>query len=185
MLRARQPTYEVNFIERHDEEGGLGRRWVSAAVSGFNSGSSRHEQVEKLLGHLGDPMVDGDFSMRRMREAEVRRLHKENIQMGATPVSHETDVNGLTAKISYPEGEDLRKVRDERREDAASWLSSIELVQAGVVKGFALFESGLGLVTSENADGLATSLRAQLGPLYGNDQVAAEAVPPGDSAAGA
>lgn len=175
MLRNRQPTYEVTFLERQGPKSGFERRWVSAAVNGFDENSSRHEQVERILSALGKPVIEGDFKMRRMRGDEVKDLRKKNKHSGGTHISHTKRVDGLTANITYPEGDDLKRVREERKEMAASWMGCIEAVKEGTVIGFAAFRSGLGMVTREDADSLEAELRAQLGPLYVNDQPASSA----------
>lgn len=184
MLRSKQPTYEVNFIERQGGKGQFERRWVSAAISGFNQGSSRHEQVEKVLGELGDQILEGDFSMRRMRTDEVRTLRRKSTQKGGTPVSRTENVDGLTAHIAYPAGEDLARVRDARREAAASSIGCIEAIQGGVIICRDVFDCGSGIVTKEDAASLEAELRAQFGPFYGNGQPASSAAgPSGENAA--
>lgn len=164
MLKKIQPTYEVSFLERHVEEGVVGSHWVSAAVSGFKGGSSRHEQVEKILGKIGNPVIEGDFKMRRMRVEELAGSLTKNTLEGGAPTPQQVD--GLTVHVTYPEGEDLRRIWDDRLNTVASWIASIQMVQQGHYAGFGAFESGLGLITNENADGLEAGLREQFGPIY-------------------
>ncbi|HEX5456303.1 MAG TPA: hypothetical protein VFW77_02950 [Candidatus Saccharimonadales bacterium] len=161
-----EPTYEVNFIERL-ENGEIGR-WASAYVSGFKEGESRHEQVEKTLGKLGSPVVDGDFKMRRMRTAELHAALRKNGREGSAPDIQE--FGGLTAHITHPEGEDLKRVRDERLEMVAEWIVDIEAVQQGQYAGFGAIRSGLGLITRQNADRLEAQIRDRHGPIYNNGQ---------------
>ena len=188
MLRNRQPTYEVNFLERLGGKGQFDRRWVSAAISGFNGGSSRHEQVERILGELGTQILEGDFSMRRMTTQEVRTLRRKNRQIGGTPITRTREVGGLKARVAYPEGRDLERVSDSRRESVAASIACAEAIQQGVVIDRAVFNcgDGSGPITKAEAAREEAVLRGEFGLMYEEDGQSASpaAIPPAENAAG-
>ena len=177
MLRKRRPVYEVNFLERRQDEGQFERRWVSAAVSGFDADSSRHEQVERVIGALGDQALEGDFTMRRMRKGEMSVLRKIGIKKGGTPISRTEKVDGLTARITYPAGEELERIKDARREAVATSMVCLEAVQQGVVISRETFGCGSGPVTREDAGKEAAELRGFFGLVYGDGDSAASSAP--------
>lgn len=182
MLRTNQPTYEVGFVE---SEGLEGVRWVSAVVSGFNEDTSRYQQVEEILGKLGSPLVEGDFTMRRMGRAEVKALRKQGRHAGGTPLSHTANKNGLTVSIAYPQQEaDLARISNNRVETVATWAYIIAVIRSGKLKRFGVPGFNL-MVTKENVDDKEAELLRDLQPIFGSEQPAVEDGPVEELAASA
>jgi hypothetical protein len=138
-------------------------------ISGFNGDTSRHQQVERALGSIAEQALEGDFSMRLMRPEEVDILHTEGTQPGGTPIFRTETVDGLTARIAYPAGKDLARIKDHRREAVASSMRCVEAIREGVIISREVFNSGSGVVTVEDTDIIEAELRGQHGLLYGDN----------------
>lgn len=176
------PTYEVNFVERPGPDGQFEKLWTSVMISGFNEETSRHRQVEELLGAIGNQALEGDFSMRLMKPEEVEVLHTEGTQPGGTTIFRTQTVDGLIVRIAYPAGADLERVRDHRREVVASSMRCAEAIREGVIISRELFNPDSDVLTEEDADAIEAELRGQHGLLYGDDSSAeASAGPPTDN----